>query len=76
MSVYGDETVKKETITGLKNAAPYLRSMLAKNLNMRLTPQLFFTIDDSLEYGMKMDALISSLHKDETAEEDSEDEEQ
>ena len=76
VSVYGDETVKKETITGLKNAAPYLRSMLAKNLNMRLTPQLFFTIDDSLEYGMKMDALISSLHKDETAEEDSEDEEQ
>ncbi|MBQ6661538.1 MAG: 30S ribosome-binding factor RbfA [Lachnospiraceae bacterium] len=76
VSVYGDETVKKETITGLKNAATYLRSMLAKNLNMRLTPQLFFTIDDSLEYGMKMDALISSLHKDETAEEDSEDEEQ
>ena len=44
--------------------------------DMRLTPQLFFTIDDSLEYGMKMDALISSLHKDETAEEESEDEEQ
>ncbi len=61
VSVYGDEAVKKETFAGLRNAAPFLRSMLAKNLNMRHTPQLFFTADDSLEYGMRMDALIASV---------------
>ena len=44
------------------NAAPFLRSMLAKNLNMRHTPELYFAHDDSLEYGMRMDALIESLH--------------
>ena len=62
VSVYGDEAQKKSTFEGLRNAAPFLRSMLAKNLNMRHTPQLFFAADDSLEYGMKMDALIESLH--------------
>ncbi len=75
VSVYGDEAVKKETFTGLRNAAPFLRSMLAKNLNMRHTPQLFFTADDSLEYGMRMDALIASVsaqNNDSDAEEDTE----
>lgn len=75
VSVYGDEAVKKETFTGLRNAAPFLRSMLAKNLNMRHTPQLFFTADDSLEYGMRMDALIASVsaqNSDSDAEEDPE----
>lgn len=78
VSVYGDEAVKKETFTGLRNAAPFLRSMLAKNLNMRHTPQLFFTADDSLEYGMRMDALIASVsaqNSDSDAEEDTEAEE-
>ncbi len=65
VSVYGDAEAKKNTMEGLKNAAPYLRSMLAKNLNMRLTPQLFFVLDDSLDYAMKIDAMIDSLHKDE-----------
>ena len=75
VSVYGDEAVKKETFAGLRNAAPFLRSMLAKNLNMRHTPQLFFTADDSLEYGMRMDALIASVsaqNNDSDAEEDPE----
>ena len=78
VSVYGDETVKKETFAGLRNAASFLRSMLAKNLNMRHTPQLFFTADDSLEYGMRMDALIASIsaqNSDSDAEEDTEAEE-
>ena len=75
VSVYGDEAVKKETFAGLRNAAPFLRSMLAKNLNMRHTPQLFFTADDSLEYGMRMDALIASVsaqNNDSDADEDTE----
>ena len=75
VSVYGDEAVKKETFAGLRNAAPFLRSMLAKNLNMRHTPQLFFTADDSLEYGMRMDALIASVssqNSDSNVEEDTE----
>lgn len=67
ISVYGDEDAKKQTMEGLKHAAPYLRSMLAKNMNMRITPQLFFLPDDSLEYGMKIEAMIASLHEGENA---------
>ena len=77
VSVYGDAEVKKNMMDGLKNAAPYLRSMLAKNLNMRLTPQLFFVLDDSLEYAMKIEGMIASLHKEEdSGEEESSEEEE
>ncbi|MBO4652711.1 MAG: 30S ribosome-binding factor RbfA [Lachnospiraceae bacterium] len=81
VSVYGDAEAKKNTMDGLKNAAPYLRSMLARNLNMRLTPQLFFVIDDSLDYAMKIENMIASLHEGEesdeegASEEDTDDEE-
>ncbi|MBR5712516.1 MAG: 30S ribosome-binding factor RbfA [Lachnospiraceae bacterium] len=74
VSAYGDENSRKDTLEGLRNAAPFLRSMLAKNLNMRYTPQLFFVEDNSLEYGMKMDAIIASLHEGESDAEEAENE--
>ncbi len=73
ISVLGDEEVKKETLKGLKSAAPFLRSCLAKSMNMRNTPELRFVLDESFEYGMHMNELISSLH---ISEEDDRDEEE
>ena len=71
VSVLGDENSKKETIKGLKSASSFLRSSLARNLNLRNTPELKFYIDDSLEYGMRMSRLIDSLDiKHEEPEED------
>ncbi len=35
-----------------------MRGQLAKNLNLRNTPELTFIIDDSIEYGVKMSKLI------------------
>lgn len=73
ISVLGDEEVKKETLKGLKSAAPFLRSCLAKTMNMRNTPELRFVLDESFEYGMHMNELISSLH---ISEEDDRDKEE
>lgn len=73
ISVLGDASVKDATMKGLKNAASFLRSSLAKNLNLRNTPELRFILDESLEYGMHMNELIASLH---ISEEESEGNEQ
>lgn len=70
ISVLGDPAVKDATIKGLKSAAPFLRSCLAKNLNLRNTPELRFILDESLEYGMHMNELIASLHISESESED------
>lgn len=58
VSVLGAEQAQADTVKGLKSAAPFLRSKLAKTLNLRNTPQLFFTVDQSIEYGVRMSKLI------------------
>lgn len=42
----------------LNNAAGFLRSLLAKNLNLRVTPRLRFVFDESVERGRKLSSLI------------------
>ena len=41
----------KDTMDGLKKSSGFIRSELAKRVNLRNTPELIFEIDDSLEYG-------------------------
>lgn len=62
VSVLGDEEQKQETYKGLKSASSFLRSCLAKNLNLRNTPELEFIIDQSIEYGVNMSKLIDDLN--------------
>lgn len=62
VSVLGDDEVKENTLKGLKSASPFLRSSLAKSLNLRNTPELKFILDDSIEYGVKMTHMINSMN--------------
>ena len=62
VSVLGDETAKTDTFAGLKKAAPFIRSCLAKSVNLRNTPELRFILDDSIEYGIHMSQLIDSMN--------------
>lgn len=76
ISVLGSDQAKEDTIAGLKSAVGYIRRMLAKNLNLRNTPELFFTLDESIEYGVHMASLIDEVRsKERTEEEDAEEEE-
>jgi ribosome-binding factor A len=47
-----------EAVLTLNKAGGLLRSMLAKNLNLRVTPRLKFIFDESVERGRKLSALI------------------
>ncbi len=64
ISVLGDEESRKSTYEGLKSAAPYMRSQLAKTINLRNTPELTFVMDQSIEYGVNMSKLIDDVTKD------------
>lgn len=61
ISVLGDEDAQKKTMQGLRSAEGFLRSMLAKNLNLRNTPELTFVLDHSIEYGVHMTHLIEEV---------------
>lgn len=70
ISVLGNDNEKAETIEGLKNAASYIRSLLAKRMNLRNTPQLNFVLDTSIEYGVEMSKKIEALNKNNNQDED------
>ena len=70
ISVLGDDKAKSDTIAGLRSAEGFIRRMLAKNLNLRNTPELTFLLDESIEYGVSMSKLIDTVREKEKGEED------
>ncbi len=74
ISVLGNEEEKNHTIAGLKSAEGYIRRQLAKNLNLRNTPQITFVLDTSIEYGVTMSKKISDLQSSKPACEEEADE--
>ena len=58
ISVLGDEESQKNTLAGLRNAEGYIRTKLAKTVNLRNTPEIIFVMDQSIEYGVNMSRLI------------------
>ena len=72
ISVLGDEESQKETMVGLKSAEGYIRTQLARTVNLRNTPELTFVLDQSIEYGVNMSKLIDSVNKDLVREEEDE----
>ena len=62
ISILGDAEQKEAGIKTLKRAAPYIRSLLAKNVNLRNTPELTFVLDESIEYGVEMSRKIAELN--------------
>lgn len=54
---------EEKTIEALKQSSGYIRSLIAKRVNLRITPELVFEKDDSMEYGMKIDSILKDLNK-------------
>lgn len=54
---------KTKTIAGLQSASGYIRGQIAKKINLRVTPDLQFELDESMEYGEKMDKIITDAIK-------------
>ena len=51
----------KETLAGLKKSSGFIRSELARKVNLRNTPEIIFELDDSIEYGTKIDAILKEI---------------
>ena len=52
----------EKTIEALKQSSGFIRSLIAKRINLRITPELVFEKDDSMEYGEKIDRILKDLN--------------
>lgn len=63
VSILNSKSIK-ETLAGLKKSSGYIRTEIAKRINLRITPELIFELDDSIEYGAKIDSILKDIMKD------------
>lgn len=59
VSVLSDDGA--ETLKGLESAEGYIRHELAREVNLRNTPELKFVLDDSISYGVGMSKKIEEV---------------
>lgn len=69
VSLLNSKNIKK-TMKGLKEATGYIKGQIARKINLRVTPDLQFEIDDSMEYGEKIDKLLNEMNQKENKDEE------
>ena len=52
---------KKEVKRGLSSSAGFIRGQIAKRMNLRITPEITFVEDSSIEYGAKISKILEGI---------------
>lgn len=64
ISIFPEEK-KEQTYRVIKNSIPFLRKQVAKNVNLRVVPELIFLLDEGVNYEKEIDNLLKGLKKSE-----------
>src|ERR1700716_3102059 len=58
VSVLGDESVRTDSLAGLRSARGFRQGRVAAELTLRHTPTIVFEFDDSIDRGMRITQLL------------------
>ena len=61
ISVLGDEKMQRDAIAALKSAAGFIRKEIGHRINLRITPEFSFVLDNSIEYGAHINEVLKNL---------------
>ena len=61
ISVFGDEKVKSDAGAALTGASGFIRKEIGQRIDLRYTPEFTFVMDDSIEYGAKINEVLKKL---------------
>ena len=67
VSIMGDEEQQKQSMKALRSASGFVRGELGKRVRMRVTPDVEFRIDTSIEQGARIFELLEQIKRDESA---------
>jgi ribosome-binding factor A len=63
LSIMGTEDEKQATLQALASGRGYIRTELAKRIRLRITPELQFVMDASMDYSERIEQLLIQIHK-------------
>jgi len=61
VSVLGDDKVRSDTLAALTSAGGFIRREIGQRIDLRFTPEFTFVVDDSIEYGAKINEVLRNL---------------
>lgn len=64
VSVLGTDEERTATFEGLASVASHLRSLVGRNLRLRLAPEITFKPDESVAHAARIESLLSTLRAD------------
>ena len=67
MSVLGSDSEKQATFDGLNSVASFLRSRVAKQLQLRVAPAIQFKEDDTIARAARIESLLADVKKKDAA---------
>lgn len=65
ISVRGDEEKSKRVMQGLESAKGYIRREIGQRIRLRITPEIRFVLDHSIDYIMQVDKLLRQVESEE-----------
>jgi ribosome-binding factor A len=63
ITVLGDQEQRENTLNALEKAKGFIRSEVGTRIRLRKTPELFFEMDASIDYGNKIETLLKEIHQ-------------
>lgn len=61
VSIFGDDESKKSTLNALKSSSGFIRREVGHRINLRYTPEIIIELDNTIEQGMHIDALLEKI---------------
>ena len=63
VSVLGSDTEKQATFDGLNSVAGFLRSRVARQLQLRVAPEIQFKEDDTIARAARIESLLADVKR-------------
>ena len=60
----GSDEERRETLAGLRAAAPFVRAELGRRLTIRRAPAVRFEVDESIEHAQRIERLLAEVAPD------------
>ncbi|MFD3156566.1 30S ribosome-binding factor RbfA [Haloimpatiens sp. FM7330] len=61
VSIFGKDENKEETVKILKKSSGFIRREVGRKVSLRYTPEIIIELDNSIEHGMHIDALLEKI---------------
>lgn len=63
ISILGNDEQKAQSLLSIERAKGFIRTEIGRRIRFRHVPELLFSLDTSIDYGSRIEAVLKDLNK-------------